>query len=58
MRGEWNSEVGMRNAEMGPAVVPNERDYGAASMLKVEKKKVGRRERKKLRRWEDEKVSR
>ena len=38
---------------MGPAVVPNGRDYGAANMLKVEKKKLGRWGK---RRWEGEKM--
>jgi len=33
---KWESEVGSRNAEVGPVVVPNERDYAAARMRKVE----------------------
>jgi len=35
-------EFGSRNAEVGPVVVPKERDYAAAKDAEVGKQKVGR----------------
>ena len=46
--GRWND----LNSEVGPVVVPKERDYAAARMRKLEKKKVGRLEGEKVGSWE------
>ena len=34
----FEDRIGVRNSESGPAVVPKERDYGAASKGKAEKR--------------------